>query len=373
LIDEALKAGLISEEQVIRPALPFKLKTSSKIIFVRPGIDQFPSLAEADLVVDLGQVSHGEWIKQMSAGKMPIGFLNALDHDLAHLTELMDDLGVMGATRDFYRRLGKFRDSPSLRFPYGQLGSFLNPLGLSALIKSRIRESSMYYRAFVLLELNSVPDTSRSERIRNLLPDHFATAELSQLGQTKSSLEKLTDQELQARAIQIIESSESLLMRQGGFLRDPTGRTRMSARATLEGQKRIQNLLLGNGKAPTSAHFEHLHAYVFELELAVDLSQYFETGSSKWADLELVQPLIKEMSRQDPALRNQKIRNFMNERLAIIETALANAIKLDIKPHKLIDEVGRQAIDPNSDSYRYFDSFMPEDSMFRLYVLNPRY
>ncbi|MBX9767310.1 MAG: hypothetical protein K2X47_08580, partial [Bdellovibrionales bacterium] len=219
--------GELQEDQAIYPALLFVDPNRSQDdppIAIRPGIDPLPEFSEdLKLLFAPSQLSHEFWENQLAEGRLPFNFSPSfIHHDFGHLTEYLDDPIHMAATRTYYKlaRLRSERWRKDLENE--QLHKSQNPFDL--------RRATHFDRVFVFAEFLSLPNLQKKTQIQSLWPEFFLRPRSKGgLSEAEQLIHRLSKGEQLSLLERILDADESILLRQGGALRDPYAMERMAA------------------------------------------------------------------------------------------------------------------------------------------------
>lgn len=334
IVDRWIADGLISESEVIRPAMVFRAVSRdnpNQLLFIRPGVDPWPDPSVYQMTSTVPQLANLAWQELMASGRMPFApGGNVFLHDLSHLSELISDVEFMRAMRRYYNEMIARPESWRRAHNLGE---------------AELPVRNHFLRNYWSGEAFSVPDIAREAEIRAAFPGLFA---VNGPRNTRDAVARLELLEPGARASEIrnvITMAERFLLRQGGSQRDPYNLGRATADS-----KYVASLgrALGGRRLPqytremslSLLHRETLHGLLDEAE-------YFYSNLHLRGDL------------THPALLT---------RIAQIEVALAVAIETRLTPAQVVRDVTPKNFDPMSPTGRFLSSFLdPNTVMWEAY------
>jgi hypothetical protein len=367
-----VKAGLVKESEIIYPTIALERIADKKAFFFRPGLDPFPSPVEFRWVAYAGTFTHRVWAEQMANGRRLLDLDGAIDHDLGHLTHDLEWPTRMAAEGRFYRQNSSYQsvsrvDQFSPEVVLGRRWKVPDSFWMS---DKRRKATLLYYQALYLFEFGSHPDIEKAHEIKSLLPEHFQSPELIHWEVHQKYLGQLSDKALDKKIREFLSKAPKLLLKQGAALRDSFNTTRYMRRQifndflTFGGPWNQRPIDYGQSEDVLMAR-SSLPSILMELQLGLELSRDTQRVLDEFEDSAGISFLTRSWRLSDFTQDQNAWRNFLITRLAILETAFANAVKLQLRPEDIIDEIGQVDLDPSTRSYRYFQSHLPSESFLR--------
>ncbi|HEX4925717.1 MAG TPA: hypothetical protein VFV50_16610 [Bdellovibrionales bacterium] len=211
-----IKSGVVSETEVIRPALILqKIKDGAPVTppeyrVFSPAVDAWPG-AEWVLATKVPQFSHETYYNFVGSGRMPFAAGSFFNHDLSHLSDMHQSPEVM---RQYYlygrKVMGSVRSSGL------KAGTFERNFSMKGDAEKLMAE----YRSVIYGEWFTIPDVTKAQRIRRMLPGYFMSRRDHSVDSIKSDLHGLSAQELKARAERVLQMAPSLIISLGGGMKD---------------------------------------------------------------------------------------------------------------------------------------------------------
>ena len=348
-VQALIEKGVVTENDVIRPALVFKLLGSSKneYVFVRPGIDAWPDPSKFELMSELPPFDQETWTKTLGSGKLPVGMDAFGIHDLSHVTEFYQNPELMKATREYYRWFQQTPESwkkqvEAAHNQFRKTNRVAPPLSAPAL---------HYLRSMLIGEAFALPNPKESAAIRSMMPEYFSDSEPKKLGDAVAALKKMPEENLTHRIESILALQERVIVKQGGSLRDPYNTERSinheSYWKPLDGVDATGKVQFSETFDITEIHRNSLYGIV--------------------KDIEYLYKLRKSHSKK----YNANMEALLLNRIARFQLGLKTGLDLQITPEQAIRDNASQSLSPASKTYQYLKSFVPEGGMVWNAFLSP--
>lgn len=322
---ELLASGAASEERLLRPALPFARRDGGGYVFVRPGIDPWPSPADYEVAAELKTVPLELFFTVVGQGKMPIALRGRMfQHELAHLTEFYEHPELMALTRSHA------------------------PMGAA---EGEWSGTPPQVRTTILGEFLSLPDVRKAADIRALLPHWFDPATPPTPVEAQRRLLSLPSAERQRHIEALVDRGEELLLRHGGGFRDYYNtHLQYPDKAVLE---EAAHFLARPGQRWTTRDNpmprESLHGVLRELEVLRDLRYRPDSFAGRSPDVAATAAALLKGPDVEAGLDAR-----LAERLARFEAALHAAVDLELTPEQIYRDARLSRPRRDSATSRYF-------------------
>jgi hypothetical protein len=306
----------------------------------RIGID--PVILDRSYIIKLPgtEIPHLVWSKFHSQGQAVFQVPMA-DHDFGHFTEYRRFPLKMAATKAFYRATES-----------GQIGQkVVRTVFDIRNERAAIDQVQGFVRIFVGEEVLSLPNLRRSDEIRNLIPEVFASRPRN-LAERRKQLDLDRQENLTAfirRARRIAMSAESLLLRVGGGMRDPYNLKRHGY------EDHYPNYVSDNPPAPDH---EKIVYSLFRETLHVKIKLLKDALAS-----------LESFSRN--ADRVALIASYIVHNLGALEMGLYTGVTLGLTSDQIIRDITHRQVPQDSPTAQYFRAFTDRGQLVHWAFLEP--
>ena len=348
----------IPRDKAIWPAFIFAKKTASEkdlktdpnvTLWVRPFLDEWPSPDEYRMLSDSeGQLSHEIFAAGAARGMYPFIPGDFADHEIGHFSEFFSDPNLMVAF------------AADIQKSHFTVEADASP----EVVKAKKD------RHFALNEFMSLPNISKVKELSALV-QHFSRFKgLDILKEDVAFLELLPADEQRSHSFklaQALSENESLIIRMGGGTRDSynlqeelrDARFRVGAELFRSYKTVLADAYLENihRKGLRRVALDNLHGTLEEIKLIYTIRYEPEKLVNFISESRLREDFLSDIET-----RNHKLDQMLIYRIATLETAIANSLKLKVSPAVLIGDSGSLKLSRNSATYRYFASFLSPNS-----------
>jgi hypothetical protein len=375
-IKDWIRKGIITGDEALRPALilqkmegEFPADPQEYRVF-SPALDKWPGV-EWSVATHVPQFSHQLYYKFVASGRVPFATGTFLNHDLSHLSDLYQSPEIMRQYARYGREVMKASMNMKSHIEHSDTGFSMRENSVTLMSE---------YRSLVYGEWFTVPDISKSAKIKRLIPEYFSSEGPKDLPSALSFIQNLPSDARAIRTKKFIQDARSLILSFGGGMKDVRSYYAFDNKGTGP-LVRLNNILRphlpGAKIKPKFDNDANRFALIDSLPKLIDLLEHLSKFTSasdaefrnflnekpEYEHVRQYLPSLFKLKENDPSGEYRQLaERAIVELLSRLEVAFYKAVELSLTPEIAYLEGRTRKLSETDRYYKYLRSFMHPDS-----------